>query len=289
MSDAPAGWVFDVTEANFQEQVLDASLERPVLVDFWAPWCGPCQALGPVLERLVNERKGAVLLARVNTDEAPGLADYFQISAIPAIKIFSQGQLVHEFEGVLPEQALYSLLDQLAPGSGGDPRLRQARSLEARRPAEAERLYRQVVAQDADNAEARVGLARALLAQNKTDEIQEVLAEVPSEGEPGAEAERLKSRLAFAELVKDLPDEKTLRARIAADPGAAGPRYELGALLAARGEYAPALQLLLEAAERDMKLATGKAREVMVKIFYALGANHPLSNEYRSKLARLLY
>jgi putative thioredoxin len=285
---SPGSWVFDVTEADFEQAVLEASFERPVVVDFWAPWCGPCRALGPVLERLVNERQGDVLLAKVNTDAAPGLADYFQIQAIPAVKVFRDGRLVHEFEGALPEKALRSLLDQLTPAGPGDL-VQQARAAEEARPAEAERLYRRAMEENADDPLARVGLARVLLAQDRVDEIDTLLGPVGTEGEVGAEAQRIKAQAALRHQGPGAVDEAALRKRIAAEPKAAQPRLELGTLLAARGEYEAALAMLYSAAELDLKLAAGPVREAMVKVFYALGASHPLSNDYRSRLARLLY
>jgi len=286
MSAGP--WVVDVTEANFEELVLNASFERPVVVDFWAPWCAPCRALGPILERLVNERQGAVLLAKVNTDAAPALAEYFQIEGIPAVKAFRDGQLTREFSGVQPEGMLRAFLDEIVLPP--QPSLtQQALALEAERPDEAERLYREALLENTDDMVARVGLARVLLAQNKPDEVEAVLEPVGTEGEVGAEADRLKAQLAFSRTSPGTPDEATLRQRIAAEPKAAEPRYELGCVLAGRGDYEAALEMLLSAAELDYKLAGGKVREMMVKVFYALGANHALSNEYRNKLARLLY
>jgi putative thioredoxin len=286
MSEGP--WVVNVTEANFEDVVVNGSFERPVVVDFWSPRCGPCRVLGPLLERLVNERQGEVLLAKVNTDTAPALAEYFQIEAIPAVKTFRNGQLIHEFEGALPEKSLRAFLNEIAPAAQDDL-TQQARALEETRPAEAERLYRAALQENTDDMQARVWLARLLLAQNNLDEVETLLGPVPTEGEVGAEAERLKAQLAFKRSAPGVADEKALRARIAADPRAAEPRYELGCVLAGRGDYPGALEMLLSAAERDYKLASGKVREMMVKVFYALGANHPLSNEYRNKLARLLY
>lgn len=285
MSAGP--WIVDVTEENFQQAVVEPCQEVPVVVDFWAPWCAPCRALGPVLERLTNERKGRVILAKVNTEEAPELAGYFRISAIPAVKVFYQGRIVHQFEGVLPEDDLRELFDQLAPDA--DPALTQAQAAEGAAPAQAEQQYRALTEQQPDNAEARLGLARALLAQDKLDEIEAVLEPVEASGDVGAEADRIKALAFLVRAARDLPDEASLARKASADPKDAQARLELGVRQAARGEYEKALATLFSAAELDFKLATGKAREAMVKVFYALGTSHALANEYRGKLARLLY
>jgi putative thioredoxin len=287
MSDTASPWVVDVTEANFETDVLEASHQHPVLVDFWADWCGPCRTLGPILERLVNERGGRVTLAKVNTEEAPGLAQAFRISAIPAVKIIYQGQLVHEFEGLQPESALRELLDQIAPDA--DPALTQAQSEELSSPARAEKHYRDILAEQPDNDEARLGLARVLLAQERFDEVPAVLEPVSSSGPAGTEADRIKGHLYLARACKDLPDEAALRAKVSAEPKNAAARVDLGIRLACREQYEEALATLLSAAELDYKLASGRVREVMVQVFYALGSNHPLANDYRGRLTRLLY
>jgi putative thioredoxin len=277
-----SGPVYDVAEADFKRDVVDASFQRPVVVDFWAPWCGPCRQLGPVLERLVQERKGAVALAKVNVDEAQRIAAYFGIEAIPAVKAFRDGKLVLEFEGVLPEAQLRAFLDRLGGAPAEEPATPQD-------PVEQEKLYGKQIAADKDNHRARVGLAKAMLAQNKTKDILDILEPIPAEGEIGVEAAGIKARLEMAHLADGFSDEATLRNRLAADPKSAQLHYELGCVLAAAGKFPEALAALLTAAELDFKLASGKAREAMVKVFYALGTDHPLSNEYRSKLAGLLY
>src|SRR5437868_6719889 len=117
MNETSSPWVRDVAEADFEREVVEASHQQPVVVDFWAPWCGPCQILGPVLELLVVRRNGAVVLAKINVDEAPRLAGQMGISAIPAVKAFRDGRLIHAFEGVLPEASLEIFLDQICPTS----------------------------------------------------------------------------------------------------------------------------------------------------------------------------
>jgi putative thioredoxin len=286
MNELSSPWIIDVGEADFQTVVVDASKERPVIVDFWAPWCQPCLALGPVLERVVAEHKGAVILAKLNVDEAQNLARMFRIEAIPAVKAFRNGQLVLEFEGVLPEHQLRDFVKRLLP-TESEQLASSARATDD--PVEAEKTYRTALAQDGNNAEVRVGLAQSLMRQNKIDEIADLLEPVGSEGELGVEAERIKAVLALRQRAREMGTEAEARRRAAANPTSPQARYELGSVLAASGQYEPALEVLLQAAEDDPKLALSKVREVMVQIFYVLGPAHPQANEYRTKLARLLY
>jgi putative thioredoxin len=288
MAETASPWVFDVAEADFEREVLERSRQVPVVVDFWAPWCGPCRVLGPILERLVHERAGEVILAKVNLDDAPRLAVQYAVESIPAVKAFRDGRVVREFIGLYPEPHLRAFLDEIGP-KPADRLADQARALEKTNSTEAERLYREILTQEPSNEAARVGLARVLLSQGKTEEVDRVLEPVGSDGALGEEAQRLKAEAYFRRLAKDLGDEASVRQRLAAQPESPAGRYELALVLASQGKYAEALPLLLAAGESDPKLAATKVREAMVQAFYALGVNHPLANDYRGKLARLLY
>jgi putative thioredoxin len=141
VSSEPSDWIQEVGAEQFERAVIERSRERPVVVDFWAPWCAPCRILGPLLEKLIAERKGEIILAKVNSDHAPELASHYGVQAIPAVKAFRDGKVVLEFVGVYPETALRGFLDQFCP-SESDRLARQATFLEATDSAEAERLYR---------------------------------------------------------------------------------------------------------------------------------------------------
>jgi putative thioredoxin len=288
VNEGKSAWVRDIGEADFERDVIEASRRQPVVVDFWAPWCGPCRMLGPILERLVGERAGAVHLVKVNTDEAPNLAAYFRIEAIPAVKAFRDGRLVLEFEGVLPEAQLRQFLDQISP-SEADRLVQEAAALEKSDPAAAEPLYRRAVEADRSHEAAAVGLARVLIARGQDDEAAALLEQLGPGGEQGAEYERLEAVLYLRRHARDFGDPAALRQRVEADPENAQLRYELGCALTGAGSYPEALGQLLAAAERDRKLAAARVREVMVKIFHAVGVRSPLADEYRDKLARLLY
>jgi putative thioredoxin len=284
---ADSSWVFDVAEADFESAVLERSKQVPVVVDFWAPWCGPCRALGPVLEKLVNERGGSVLLAKLNVDEAPNLAGAFRIEAIPAVKAFRDGRPVLEFEGVLPEAHLREFFDRLTP-SAAEKQEKQAEKLEATNPAEAEKLYRNALEQEPGNVAAQLGLVRLLVAHGKDAEATELLEKVNDQDQQ-AEIERLRSILGLRSLAREFGDEAALRKKLAVKPDDAELQYQLGCALAAAGRHKEALESLLAAGKSDKKLAQGKVKEAMVKVFHIIGVRSDLADEYRDKLTKILY
>ena len=281
-------WVKDVTEADFQREVVERSREVPVVVDFWAPWCGPCRSLGPRLERLAGEANGAWVLAKVNVDENQELAAEFQVSGIPAVFAVRDAQVVDQFAGLLPEDELRRFLARLVP-TEADQRIATAAQVEGTDPAAAEALYRQAINENPGHEAAQVGLARVLLREpGREDEATALLRGIEA-GELAAEADRLRRVVGLRDVPHSDDDLAAARAAVSAEPESAAARYRLGAVLAARGQYSDALAELLAAAERDKKLAGSEVRERMVSIFHVIGVRSEEADAYRDKLRALLY
>jgi putative thioredoxin len=289
MTDAAKSkWVIAVGDADFEQEVLARSQTTPVVVDFWAEWCGPCRQLGPLLEEAAADRKGGFVLAKVNVDEAQQLAGYFRIESIPAVLAFKGGQAVNGFVGLVSEAELKSFLDELSGPSANDP-LVQAAAIEETDPKRAEQVYRGLVEADEKNDPARLGLARVLVGTNRDDEALQVLATIPDAGEFGAEAVKLRRTVEMRENAATAGDEAALRKKIAADPENAQFRLELGNVLATHGQYEAALDSLLKAAELDRELGRGAVRELMVKVFEIVGVRSELADKYRDQLRAMLY
>jgi len=285
---AKSKWVIQVGDADFEADVLERSRQVPVVVDFWAEWCGPCRQLGPLLENAAADRKGKFVLAKVNVDEAQQLAMYFRIESIPAVLAFKDGQAVNGFVGLLPEGDLKLFLDDLAGPAAGDP-LVQAAALEEKDPAKAEKIYRDLLAKDENNPPARLGLARVLVGTKRDDEALKVLEPIPDAGEFGADAVKVRRTIEMHKNAATAGDEGQLRKKIAADPENPPLYLELGNVLATKGQYQPALDALLKAAELDQELGRGPVRELMVKVFEIIGVRSEMADRYRDRLRALLY
>ncbi len=286
MTDSP--WVVEVTMENFQEVVVDGSRERPVVIDFWAEWCGPCRRLAPLLERLAVERNGGFCLAKVNTDEAPDLAQAFRVSGIPAVFAVRDGQIVNQFTGLLPEEALNEFLNSLGPTTPSAPpeptALERAQELEGHDPKAAAEAYRALLTAAPDDPAARVGLARMLLASAGNEAAAAALLTGVEFGDYSAEAKRLTTVVALRAVPH--ADADLSAARIAS--GGEG-KLALAKVLAARGEYTAALDALLEAAEDDKQLGRTVVRELMLRIFEVIGPRTEVADDYRRRLQGLLY
>lgn len=283
---AKSQWVVNVTEANFVREIVERSRQVPVIVDFWAPWCSPCRSLAPLLERIVDEQQGKVILAKVNTDENPGLARQFAAEGIPAVYAVKDGAIVDRFVGLLPEAQIRAFVSGLLP-TAAENEAKDAASLEARDPSAAEKAYREALAAEPKLEKARVGLARVLLrSEGREKEALELIAGIEA-GEFAEEAERLRSLIELRQTPHSDADLAEARNRLRPDD--APSLLALGRVQAARGDYVPALESLLAAAELDRDLGRTEIRETMVKIFRVLGQQNETVENYRRKLQRLLY
>jgi putative thioredoxin len=258
MVDAPYKIV--ATERSFAQEVVKASAERPVLVDFWAPWCGPCRTLMPMLERIADDYAGRFTLARLNTEEEQRIASHFGIRSIPTVMLFHHGQVVEQFVGVQPEAAIRAMLDKhlgaaAEPDATGDLRALAESHLERR---------------DAPAAAAAI------------DELAACQPDHPA-------LESLRARLAFVEAAVEQPDVVALRTRLERDPSDGAARHALAAHHALAGDYATAITEWLELMRRDRRFGDDLARRSLLAAFDVLGEGHELTAGYRRRMASLLH
>lgn len=282
--------VIEVSERTFETDVIQRSHDVPVIVDFWAAWCGPCRMLGPTLEKLAAGANGDWVLAKVDVDQNQQLAGRYGVRGIPAVKAFVDGRVADEFVGAQPEPMVRRFVQGLAP-SESDVRIKQAQVAEkAGKPKMAESIYRQILATEPRHAKASLGLGRVLFAQGRLQQATEALAEIPMhESVARAEAEKLLAQIEFrreAEACGGLPN---CREKLAAEPENVAARYGVAMALAAEGHYDDALRHLLAIVKQDRQFRDDAARRAMVSIFDILGADHKLTREYRQKLAMAIF
>lgn len=284
----PSNLVIDATIENFQRDVVEQSVERPVVVDLWAPWCGPCRQLGPILERLAQQYGGKFVLAKVNVDEEQELAAAFGVSSIPHVVAFRGGQPVDQFQGLLPEDQIRQWLERFMP-SPVDELVRKGEELEPSDPAAAGQCYRQALELAPDDDSIKIRLARTLLARNLHDECRQIIGELEARGYLEPEAETIKSQLELREAAAEAGGVEEARKAAAAAPDDFELQIKLADALAVAGKHREALDICMSVIDRDKHGAGVQAKETMVKIFDLLGPGSGLVTEYRRKLATALY
>ena len=280
-------WTIEAGEENFEADVLERSHDVPVLVDFWAPWCGPCRVLGPVLEKLADEYSGKFVLAKINVDESPSLAGAFGVQGIPAVKLIKDGEIAGEFTGALPEPAVREMLSRYLP-SEYDEQANEAADLEEQgKPAQAQVIYQSILDVEPNHAKSLLGIGRVLMNAGDRDDALKTLERISPAAEERKIADRLIARL---QLQGDQSaDEATLRQKLASQPDSLEARFDLAQALAANEKFEEALSEFLNIVKSDRDFRDDGARKAMVQIFELLPPDDPLIDKYRSELAKVLF
>jgi putative thioredoxin len=290
---AGADVVKDSDSQNFMKDVIEASRNQPVVVDFWAPWCGPCKQLGPIIERVVRAAGGKVRLVKINIDESPELAQQLRIQSIPMVYAFHQGQPVDGFAGALPESQIKAFIERLAGPVGPSPvetALEQAKGAVAAGQLDiARQLYERVLGAEPENPEALAGAARCQIATGRLAAARELLARVPAQHKNHVEIDGARAALSLAEEAGTLPDPDALRSRLQTSPDDHVARLDLATSLFLRGQVEAAIDELLTVVRKDREWQDQAARKQLIKFFEALGPNHPVTVAGRRKLSAVLF
>ncbi|MBM3502682.1 MAG: thioredoxin [Alphaproteobacteria bacterium] len=284
----------DSDTRNFVADVIQKSRETPVIVDFWAPWCGPCKTLGPIIEKVVKAAGGKVRLVKINIDDNPQLAQQLQIQSIPAVYAFHQGQPVDGFVGALPESQVKAFIERLTGTIGPSP-VEQA--LEAAKAAvaandhgAAANIFGQVLRHEPGNPVALAGLARCYLARKDVANAKKTLALTPKEHADHPDVAAAKTALQLAEdLAQKAGDLGKLSAAVAANPTDLKARFDLGNAQLAGGDHAAAIDSFLDVIKRNNAWNEGAARAQLIKIFEVLGPKHELTTSGRRRLSAILF
>ncbi len=281
------------SEAEFMADVVEASQEVPVVVDFWAPWCGPCKTLGPALEAAVTAARGKVRMVKVNVDENQMIAQQLRIQSIPTVYAFWQGRPVDAFQGALPPSELKAFVDKLA-GLAGDDGLGEAldeaeKMLTEGAAVDAAQLFAAILGQEPENAAAYGGLARAHVAMGELDQAEALLANAPAAIATAKEIEAARAQIALARQAADAGPVEEFRAALEADPNDHQARFDLAQALYAKGDTSGAIDELLELFRRDREWNDGAAKTQLFTIFDALKPNDPLAQKGRRRLSSMIF
>jgi len=291
------GIIKDSNTAGFVKDVIEASKTTPVLVDFWAPWCGPCKQLTPILEKVVRSYKGKVRMVKVNIDENPAIAGQLRVQSIPTVYAFRDGRPLDGFMGLQPESAVKAFIDRLlGDEAGGDDAAAAAAAIEAADAAlaagdlqGAAEIYAAIVQEDPQNVAALAGLAQCYLKSGDTARAEQTIGLVPPDKKDAAPVASVRAALELARLASKAGDVVKLEAKVNAAPADHQARIDYALALAAGGKKAEALDQLLEAVRRDRKWNEEAARKQLVQLFEAWGPKDPSTLEGRRRLSSILF
>ncbi|MEL8055264.1 MAG: thioredoxin [Pseudomonadota bacterium] len=284
----------DATDETFMADVIEASNDTPVLVDFWAPWCGPCKSLTPVLEKVVNSENGKVKLVKINIDENPGIAGQMGVRSIPAVFAFDKGRPVNGFQGALPEGQIRQFISSILGGTDNAKAIADLvaeadAALQNGDVAGAAQLYSNVIEADQTHPGAIAGLARCYLANGDTDRASQILDMAPEDKQNDS---AIKSVRTAIELMADAPLEDDLseaRGAVEAAPDNHDARFDLAEKLIAKGKNKDAADHLLIILSSDLDWSEGKAKAKLLEIFEAAGPKDPVTVEGRRRLGSLMF
>ncbi|OUD13140.1 thioredoxin [Thioflexithrix psekupsensis] len=287
MAESP--YIVTVDSTNFVTAVIESSQKVPVLVDFWADWCSPCKMLMPILEKLVAEYQGQFILAKINIDQQPALANQFAVRSVPTIKLFRHGKVVDEMLGVQGEAALRTMIDTHRDRPADDLRRQAAQAYHSGQLTAAVELLQAACELDKTYYPSYLDLAQVFLAMGQIETAEAIIKELPATIQAEVATQKLQVRLNFTKVAQQAPTIEQLQATLANDPNQHEARYQLSALLVLKQDYEGALTQLLELMRRGRKFGDDAGRRGLVDVFLLLNNEGSLVSRYRAKMTSLLY
>ncbi len=287
MSESP--YIHNVSMQNFQNLVLEKSINNPVLVDFWADWCQPCQTIMPMLAKLAEEYAGKFELAKVNADEEQELAAHFGIKSLPTMKLFYQGQIVDERMGAVPESDVRAMLDKHIVSESDQFMQAAMMAYQQGHSEQALEMMNNALAKDPDNAELKVAIAQIVHSEGDSESALALLDSLDSEGSNLDAAVKLRAEIKLAAQLADLPDLGEIEQRLAQDPNDLDALLQKSRHLTAQGDYDNAMESLLTIIRTDRSFEDDAGRKGLLELFDMLGREHPSVQKYRRKLFTMLH